>query len=106
MPEDILARAHAALVAESKAFSRTRYSSGSGNNSSNGRGGSGGDPWDFYSSLEDASEHESLEAVEHWNGGGGGGAGANHRRLSSEFISVAYRYTNLAWRGGSAAAAA
>jgi hypothetical protein len=112
LPEDILARAHAALVAESKAPSASsaaaaataiRY--GGIPASSSGGGGGGGssrDPWDFYSLLEE-SEHGHHEAVELWHSGGGVGG---NRRLSSEFISVAYRYTNLAWRGGSAAAAA
>jgi hypothetical protein len=78
LPEDILAHAHAALLAESKASAGV-----------NGAGAAGG------------AAEESLESLEHGRGAGGAG-----RRMSTEFISVAYRYTNLAWRGGSAAAAA
>ena len=56
--------------------------------------------------------HESLEASASWARTRAGGFdvfgfdGGAPRRLSSEFMSVAYRYTNLAWREGSAAAAA
>ena len=94
LPEDVLARAHAHLAAENRAWAARASAA---------------------ARLEARTEehaHESLEASASWARTRAGGFdvfgfdGGAPRRLSSEFISVAYRYTNMAWREGSAAAAA
>ena len=94
LPEDVLARAHAHLAAENRAWA-ARASAAARSEA-----------------RTEERAHESLEASASWARTRAGGFdvfgfdGGAPRRLSSEFMSVAYRYTNLAWREGSAAAAA
>ena len=94
LPEDVLARAHAHLAAENRAWA-ARASAAARSEA-----------------RTEEHAHESLEASASWARTRAGGFdvfgfdGGAPRRLSSEFMSVAYRYTNLAWREGSAAAAA
>ena len=86
LPEDVLARAHAHLAAENRAWA-ARASAAARSEA-----------------RTEEHAHESLEASASWARTRAGGFdvfgfdGGAPRRLSSEFMSVAYRYTNLAWR--------